>query len=76
MTKENSPSKDVVRDAVAVVKRPRRQRRYGRYKSKVKNDVQCNAKSSDVYDGSAFLPKVQNGSKKHQRNQFGKLIVT
>lgn len=74
MTKENSPAKDAVRDAVAIVKRPRRQRRYGRYKSKVKNDVQCNAKSSDVYDSAAFSPKAQNGSKKHQRNQFGKLI--
>lgn len=67
MTKENSPAKD----AVSGLKRPRRKRRYGRYKSAVKNDVQCNAKSKDV---ATFSPKAQNGSKKHQRNQFGKII--
>lgn len=67
MTKEGSP---VIKDAVKAVKRPRRKRRYGRYKSSVvKNDVQCNAKSYEV------SPKAQNGSKKHQRNQFGKLLT-
>lgn len=61
MTKEGSP----VKDANVTLKRPRRKRRYGRYKSVVKNDVQCDAK------GGEFSLKAQNGSKKHQRNQFG-----
>jgi hypothetical protein len=67
MTKEGSPA---AKDAAATAKRPRRKRRYGRYKSVVvKNDVQCNAKS---YEAARFSPKAQNGSKKHQRNQFGR----
>lgn len=65
MTKENSPAREAV---VTTVKRPRRKRRYGRHKS-VKNDVQFNAKT---YDGATLSPKAQSGSKKHQRNQFGK----
>lgn len=67
----NSPAKDAARDSVVAVKRPKRKRRCGRYKSGVKNDVQFNAK---ICEGANFSPKVQNGSKKHQRNQFGKLI--
>lgn len=59
---------------LSVVKlKKRRQRRYGRHIKGLKQiDVQCNAKSYDVYDGATFSPKAKNVSKKHQRNQYGK----
>lgn len=56
-------------------KTPRRQRRYGRHQSKRfsgRSDVQCNAKSYDVYDGETISLKSKNDSKKHQRNQYSK----
>lgn len=57
---------------VVKMKTPRRKRRYGRtVKSGNKSDVQCKAKSYDVYECAAVSPKVKNGSKKHQRNQYG-----
>lgn len=58
--------------------RKRRQRRYGRHLNKgfSRSDVQCNAKSYEVHEGAAsFSPKVKIGSKKHQRNQFGKSMT-
>lgn len=56
----------------SVVKR--RRRRYGRQLTRYsRSDVQCNAKSFDVYDGATCSPKAKNDSKKHQRNQIGEL---
>lgn len=62
--------------SVVKIKRPRRNRRYGRHQSSSskQTDVQCNAKCYDVYDGAAFSPKTKNVSKKHQRNQYGKKL--
>lgn len=60
---------------VVKMKTPRRKRRYGRHQSKrftSRSDVQCNAKSYDVYEGENVLPKAKNDSKKHQRNQYSK----
>lgn len=50
--------------------KPRRKRRYGR-NIKSFNNVQCNAKT---YEDERLSPKVKNASKKHQRNQYGKLL--
>lgn len=60
--------------SVVKIKRPRRNRRYGRHQNSnlKQTDVQCNAKCYDVYDVATFLPKAKNVSKKHQRNQYGK----
>lgn len=63
-------------DKLTLVKMRRRRRRYGRTTMRSpKTDVQCNAKSYDVYDGVTLSPKAKNGSKKHQRNQYGKIFI-
>lgn len=64
--------------SVVKMKTPRRKRRYGRTvkSSGNKSDVQCNAQSYDVYECATVSPKVKNGSKKHQRNQYGELNLT